>query len=383
MEWPPLREEIILFIIPSDIDDLRMKGVLSSICTRSEKGFFHKVLTLHPLARKSLKEEICINHSVVQFGWQELKYKPLGILWTLLRIVTFPFQLESKPSIIRATDPYLMGLIAWYYSKVLGVPFVVSIHADYDKRYELDGNKGSFVLFGSRTLAKKLERFIFSRANLILPIRVSMVKSITDGSPSLEKKVCVIPHGVDFKTLDEKSANISLPDLEEDNRAIISFADLVEIITLLDRDRKDFVLVIAGGGNEEEGLKQAVKDRGLDGVIRFLGFLPNEATYRLRQLSQVSLCLMGGFSLIEAAGAGSPVLAYDVEWHYELVKDNETGFLIEEKNIKEAARRLQFLLDRPDEAKRMGQNAALLARQMHDFETTRQIKIQAYKKAMA
>jgi len=42
---------------------------------------------------------------------------------------------------------------------------------------------------------------------------------------------------------------------------------------------------------------------------------------------------MGGFSLIEAYAAGRPVVSYDVEWHSELVKNNETGFLIPESMV--------------------------------------------------
>jgi len=34
---------------------------------------------------------------------------------------------------------------------------------------------------------------------------------------------------------------------------------------------------------------------------------------------------MGGFSLIEAGAAGNPMIAYDVEWHYELVEIIVTG----------------------------------------------------------
>ena len=63
---------------------------------------------------------------------------------------------------------------------------------------------------------------------------------------------------------------------------------------------------------------------------------------------------MGGFSLIESCAAGSPAIAYDVEWHGELVRDGETGFLLAEGDAAGLVAAVERLLDDEALAARLG-----------------------------
>jgi len=64
-----------------------------------------------------------------------------------------------------------------------------------------------------------------------------------------------------------------------------------------------------------------------------LGFQPYQTHDRYVTFPTSVFVLWGGFSLIEAGAAGNPMIAYDVEWHYELVENHVTGFLVTENNI--------------------------------------------------
>ena len=66
---------------------------------------------------------------------------------------------------------------------------------------------------------------------------------------------------------------------------------------------------------------------------------------------------MAGFSLIEACAASRPVIAYDVEWHSELVINNKTGYLIEENDINEVVNKINYLLENKETADELGKNA--------------------------
>ena len=87
--------------------------------------------------------------------------------------------------------------------------------------------------------------------------------------------------------------------------------------------------------------------------------------------------------MIEACAAGSPVISYDVEWHYELVKSEETGFLIQEGNIDQAVAAINWLLDHESEAAKMGANARRLAFARHDKMNTSAIKVRCYEEVLA
>lgn len=91
------------------------------------------------------------------------------------------------------------------------------------------------------------------------------------------------------------------------------------------------------------------------------------------------MCLMAGFSLIEACASGRPVISYDVEWHRELVKDGETGFLIKEHDLDSLCKAVIYLLDHPSVADSLGKSARNLAFQNHDVKNVSKIKNCLYK----
>ena len=81
---------------------------------------------------------------------------------------------------------------------------------------------------------------------------------------------------------------------------------------------------------------------------------------------------------MEAAIAAIPLLAYDIEWQYELIKNNETGFLLPEGDIEGMAEATIMLLDDPELAKRLGENARKLALERHSIDNVRRIIISVY-----
>lgn len=62
-------------------------------------------------------------------------------------------------------------------------------------------------------------------------------------------------------------------------------------------------------------------------------------------------------ALMEAAACGAPLVATDVPGCREVCLDGETGRLVAPQNSKELAEGLNWILDRPDEAVRLGANA--------------------------
>jgi glycosyltransferase involved in cell wall biosynthesis len=124
------------------------------------------------------------------------------------------------------------------------------------------------------------------------------------------------------------------------------------------------------------------RDAILRRVVRLAGFQPRSGVAALRQASSVSLCLMGGYSLIEACAASSPVVSYDVEWHHELVKDGETGFLVPEHDLAQLAEAVSRLLDDAPLGKSLGQRAREAALSRHGSKNTVAIKRRCYQEIL-
>ena len=388
----------LLLVSPSDYQSAVQKGVASLLADFDEGGFFRRVLIAFPLSRTSCIVDVSENVRVRDIGTDWLafagRYRWLRRLAAPLHFgrvfcILIDYVRRHGINVIRATDPCFSGPIAWLIARLTGRPFCVSIHADLEKRHALGGASAGATILGSRPLARTVERLVISHADMVLPIRESL-RGYALASGAHPDRIRIIPHGTDLSAF-VKRTSIDVSNLFDIpcGHKIVSFVgrlvkenyvdDVLEVTLRVAADRTDFTLVVIGGGPEAERLQSFVAaDARLRNVVRFGGFQPRHVVAAVRQASAVSLCLMGGFSLIEACAAGSPVVAYDVEWHGELVRDGETGFLVPEHDLERLEAAVRHLLNHPPLVSVLGRAAQALALSRHDLETTRQTKRQCY-----
>jgi len=392
----------ILFLVPSDYSQLADKGVEFLMADREEGGFFDRVITVHPWAGRTQVIDLSPVHRLYEIKEYFLplcdRIKILRYphhLFHFVRVVSKILHIIDAEHIhlIRATDPVYTGFLARVVTLFRTVPYCVSVHADYDKRFELDPSAGAPTLLGSRRLAKAVEKYVLSHADLVMPIRASLAQKLIDnGVPSTQ--IRIIPHGIDLTSFANNSGidvrqSLSIPPVTP----ILSFAgrlsrenyiyDVLDLARDLKKTRSDFVVVIAGDGPERKEVEQRVFDYHLQGHVKILGYKPHDFIVSLRKASAVSLCLMGGFSLIEACAAGRPVIAYDVEWHSELIQTKETGWLVKEHDAAALREAVLFFLTHPSEADRIGGNARRLAFDRHSRQKTSSLRVQCYQELLS
>ncbi len=384
----------ILFLVPADYDALCRKGVARMIQERDEDGFFGRVVTVHPLALVRRTIDLDPVHRLDEFpvGAALRSRRPGALLRAPFALVAAARAIvriarEERIDLVRATDPYLMGVLAWWVARSLDVPFCVSLHADYDKAFGLTPKRG--IGGWVRRLASLLPAFVAPRAGLLLPISRYLAATLERAGASANA-IRVIPHGIDLTPFVEPPridarAVFGIPE----EARVVSFvgrlsgevyaADLAEVVTRLLRRRRDVVCVMAGGGPAEAQVRERLQaDPVVAASVRLVPFQPYERVVALRRASTVSLCLIGGFSLIEACAAGSPVVAYDVEWHRELVENSVTGFVVKEHDVGAVVAAVERLLDDPARAAEMGQAARRVAFERHDLRITSKIKRACY-----
>jgi glycosyltransferase involved in cell wall biosynthesis len=380
----------MLVLAPGALEASRRKGVIHQLVDFACDDYFEQVVFYHFHVREPLSEKLSDRVTVVEDG--PLRY--LGPL-NFVRYLYNSLQLarRQKITLIRSTDPYYRGLLGAILARLLHVPFCISIHADYDKRYVLDGVQGAPEVCGSRQKAKQLESLVLAQADLVLPIRESLVPFVTEAGVA-PNKILVIPHGLDlthyangWPAEPDVAKILGLPT----ERRIISFVGrlsrenyVYDLLTLAGKlsvqgDRTT-LLVIAGDGPERQGLAAVIEREGLQEYVRLVGFQPADVVCALRRQSYLNLALMGGFSLIEACAAGRPVISYAVEWHYELVRDDDTGYLLPEGDIEIMSATVHRLLNDPVVADRLGKNARQLALARHERLAANRFKLAAYEK---
>jgi glycosyltransferase involved in cell wall biosynthesis len=388
----------LLLIAATDYDSSRAKGVSDLLSDFDEQGYFDKVVMAFPFTRHErvvkLGPTLAI-HEYTVAGPATVRgsrlFKQASAPLHVMRVARAIAALAESEgaSVIRATDPCLAGFVGLRAARRAGKPFCVSIHADFDKRHELDPAGGAPKIFGSRRLAVAIERQVMQGADMVLPIRESLIAyAESRGAP--RSRIRVIPHGADLSLFattagDGAASSLGLPP----GARVVSFAgrlskenyidDVLAVARVLPAEVGPLVVAIAGSGPEAGRVESIVAaDAILRERVRLLGSRPRAEIAALRRLSAVALCPMGGFSLIEACAAGAPAVAYDSEWHRELVIDGRTGYLVPEGDSTGLARAVAALLAAPEAAAAMGRAGQGIALSRHDIAVAVDIKRRCY-----
>ncbi|MDP2812139.1 MAG: glycosyltransferase family 4 protein, partial [bacterium] len=139
---------------------------------------------------------------------------------------------------------------------------------------------------------------------------------------------------------------------------------LLSAIEKLSVQRKDFVLVIIGAGEQEAELAKAIKEKDLAGIVFLLG-AKNQAEilpyYRAADLNiLLSTNESFGKVIIEAGIAGTPSLASKTSGALSIIEDGKTGWLVEINDLPSTVEKMNKILS-SDNLKIVGQQAK------HDF----------------
>lgn len=387
-----------MFVSSSDYDSLVTKGVADMIRERSEGGYFQRVISVHPLARKTRIVPIAPGHDLIELGFDALpggsQSRVFRLLYAPLYVLRAAFVIKrmvrsESVDVIRASDPYWAALVAWLGTRGTRARFVISIHADWDHRHALDPRNGAPKLFGSRTASRLLARFLLRRAERVMCIRESLFAP-AEQAGARPDSLRLIPHGIDLSPFrnPQPLPQVDLPA----NRKVVFFAgrlsrenfvdDVIEVGRGL-ASRGDVVLVLAGGGPEEERLRAALeREPELSEAIRYLGFIPRKQVLALRKVATVNLAPMGGFSLIEACASGRPTVAYDVEWHSELIENGVSGRLVAERDVPALVKAVETLLDDPIQAEAIGNAGRKRAFELHEIEKIFRIRAAVYQELL-
>ncbi|MCS7207309.1 MAG: glycosyltransferase family 4 protein [Dehalococcoidia bacterium] len=169
-------------------------------------------------------------------------------------------------------------------------------------------------------------------------------------------------------------------------------AQVLEALRALKDRYPDLVYVITGDGEYRAELQRLVSQYGLEEQVRFIGFIPREEVWQLYQRAEIyispSLEDKGdvegfGISFVEAGLCGKPVIAGRSGGVADVVRDGETGLLVDAHNPGEIIRALTLLLDNPALRERLGQRGRERALQEFTPEAQAQKMLKVLEDAVA
>jgi glycosyltransferase involved in cell wall biosynthesis len=167
-----------------------------------------------------------------------------------------------------------------------------------------------------------LATLLFRRADKVTCVSVAESELLLRRYPSAEPRLSIVPLGVDTQAL------LAAEPFQAD-RPVVLVAGRLEPYKRVDTGirafasmRKDAQLVVCGTGSHRPALERLVRELGIEGRVSFRGQVSDTELRRWQRTATSTLSLSAreafGLVLLEAAVAGSRVVASDIPAHAEL-----------------------------------------------------------------
>lgn len=335
------------------------------------------LLTLKNYDRTKLNPFVCslldkgeIGEEIEKTGIEVVSLKKLKhrFDWTIVRDI---YNLIKRKNIkIVRTHQYhanLYGRLAAWLAKVPCI--VASVHNVY-------------------TIDRKLHRRIINRflarlTDRVVAVSETVKKDILKYDGLHEDKVMVIYNGIDtgrFSDIDgniiRKEFNISydVPVIGTIGRLTFQkgYRYLIEALSKIKERFQGIILLIVGDGLMKQELQNYASTLGLNKNVIFTGYRRDIPALLAAMDVFVLPSLWEGLpnALLEAMGAGKPIIATDIPPIREVINSEKSGILIPPKDSNTLASSIKSLLVNKTFALTLGKNAQMRAFSNFNIETT-------------
>lgn len=380
-EEPVAGRKLLVLDTSYTLEDIKKRGLLSSVTCRDLDGYFSHVWTVHPFATlvttaewtpkygKPVSHELNIAHTFIEgkvgrYQWLKFIF-PLNFLIGQYQLFKMLKKLvrHEKINVIRAGDPLYNGLFAWWLAKACKIPFLVRVGGNNDKVYQSTGQPIQKRLFFNRSIEKKVEQFVFSRADMVAGANKDNLDFALRNGASAGKSTIFrygnLLHPDHFMHPESrKDATGLLQEIGVDSGKFLLYIGRLEKVKHADhviiclsyllQKGHDVKAVMVGDGSMLPHLKDMAAQMGIEDAVVFTGNKSQDWLSAIIPHAGIVMSPHTGRALSEAALGIVPVVAYDIDWQAEIIENEVTGLLVpynDQLAFNEAAERL--FNDRP------------------------------------
>lgn len=306
---------------------------------------------------------------------------------------------NEQPDLLHTHSPVLTALPTLWVGRKVGIPVIYEIRAFWEDAAVDHGTyeEGSWKYKLTRSIetwvCRKVDRIVV----LCWGIKNDLIKR---GIPS--EKITIVANGI---ALEEFCT--APPDIEYrrnwrlEGKKVIGFIGsfyryegldfLVNAVASLTATRSDIALLLVGGGEMEEKLREMTKRLHLENVVIMPGRIPQERIPRVYALIDILAYprypmrlteLVTPLKPLEAMAAGKAVVASDVGGHQELIRHGQTGVLFPAGDAKALQEALAQLLDDPAYSHTLSRRAGEWVRCERSWDRTTAAYSEIYAKAL-
>ena len=365
------------------LQQIRERELDYALYARECDGLFDRVWSINPLVGADPDVKTCDSMSItsvsdvqkfveisVSNGSVSNNFAFSNFLKSQFKFLKYLYELikTNQVGVVRTGDPIYLGLVGFWASRITGSPFIIRINSNYDLFYESNKRPAFPRLIRSIYLEKKIIKWVLLRADLIV-------------ASSEDNRNYVLSKGVDPKVVKIVGYGSLLNPLHYEDPSLrkgirgeldIGGRPLISSITRLESSKKveqilealayvveakpETVCVIAGDGSLRNSLNQKAIKEGLKENFLLVGNCSQTWLGSLLADSDVLMFPLAGRALVEAALSGTPIVAYDVEWHHEIIQTGISGILVESDNPQMMAKSVLSLLNDKKNSERLAQN---------------------------
>ncbi len=269
-------------------------------------------------------------------------------------------------------------------AKKRGIPSVLHAHASAYAEY---------------LVTNPLLRFPYKVYDVLFKRRVVQAADAVVVSTEQEKLEC-IRYGISESCIHVIPSGVNTSDFEGVTRTRPPLPEVPEVLLVgrLARDRNVELLLRALAPLKQQGipfharivgpeekrtkmsrdgylseLRALTRQLGLEGDVTFVGPLRGEALLQAYVDADIfvypSLYENFGNTVLEAAAAGLPILATPTGVATDLIRDGETGYLVDMVDPTELSRHLSRLLRNPEERQQLGREVRRVALSEYNWDT--------------
>ncbi|MFA5359795.1 MAG: glycosyltransferase family 4 protein [Patescibacteria group bacterium] len=278
----------------------------------------------------------------------------------------------DKYNLITIQDVYFVGFLGFLLAKRFKIGLEIQVHG-FEKYYGL---------------RKIIAKYILPRTKAVRCVSQRLKKQLIKEFNVKEEKITVIPIFVDITNTPNFQRGI-----KAGNFIFLTVSRLVKIKNIrmqieameeVIKKHPDIELWIIGDGPEKNNYELKIKNYKLEKNVKLLGWKDNLNEY-YKQADAFLLTSNAegwGMAVIEAASYGLPIIMTDVGCAGEVIKDDESGFVIPVGDKRKLVEAMIKIFKDENLRKKIGENAKLAVSHLPNKEQILELYKKSWQKAI-
>ncbi|MCK4545022.1 glycosyltransferase family 4 protein [candidate division WOR-3 bacterium] len=366
--FPRNKDDIIIPWFVKLVHKLKRKNTEVTIFTSSYKGLksgnFDGISVIRFRYFLSTFEKMTHDVSVIEkLKANKVYYLVLPFFIIFGIIYSVKFALKNDFDIIHVHWPFPLSIFGIAMKLIKNRPMIYTFYG------------ADIVLARRNGIYKMLLKLVLKKADKVTVISSYTKKILNEISPDTE--VTVIPFGSSISSVLDSNMLSDRFIIKKKIKEILFVGRLVErkgviyliraFRNILERYKKPIRLVIVGDGPERNSLEQESYTLGIEKDVKFTGFISDNILsdyYNSADIFVLPAIIDShrdteglGVVLMEAMLRGIPVVASNVGGIVDIVENNRTGILTDEKDIVQLTNVIIELLENKKRAKHLSDNA--------------------------